>query len=233
MGPTIERRLMQTRRQLLGGACRVGLGAAALSTLLKSDTFAAEPSRAQNNGPGYDPGNPGPGHFTAKAKRIIYLCQAGAPSQIDTFDYKPMLDKLNGKELPPSIRRGQRLTGIIAVLPEHRIVRITVSRQDAEFHGTHIAPTALGLLVHRRLPGNVVEQTRWCPPGHLRVDTEPFLFPKLVRVQVCLKVQRVALNGVHAFRGIRTDSHRHEAHGDAGQDSVATMGHRWNFTPAG
>ncbi len=105
---------MQTRRQLLGDACRVGLGAAALGTLLNKGAFAAKRSVAQNNGPGYAPGNPGPGHFAAKAKRIIYLCQAGAPSQIDTFDYKPTLEKHNGKELPPSIRMGQRLTGMTA-----------------------------------------------------------------------------------------------------------------------
>ncbi len=47
---------------------------------------------------------PGPTHFPGKAKRVIYLCQSGAPSQIDTFDYKPSLEKLNGQELPDSIR---------------------------------------------------------------------------------------------------------------------------------
>ena len=49
---------------------------------------------------------------TAKAKRVIYLFQAGAPSQIDLFDYKPRLIKDHGKELPDSVRQGQRLTGM-------------------------------------------------------------------------------------------------------------------------
>jgi hypothetical protein len=51
-------------------------------------------------------------HFTAKAKRVIYLFQSGGPSQQDLFDYKPMLNKMNGQELPASVRQGQRLTGM-------------------------------------------------------------------------------------------------------------------------
>ena len=51
-------------------------------------------------------------HFAPKAKRIIYLFQSGGPSQIDLFDYKPLLEKMRGEELPESIRQGQRLTGM-------------------------------------------------------------------------------------------------------------------------
>jgi hypothetical protein len=87
------------------------MGAAALASLL-SEPAAAAASKAQENGPGHAPGDPGPVHFAAKAKRIIYLCQSGAPSQIDTFDYKPSLEKLDGQNLPDSIRQGQRLTGM-------------------------------------------------------------------------------------------------------------------------
>ncbi len=53
-------------------------------------------------------------HFAPKAKRVIYLFQSGAPSQIELFDHKPALAKLRGTELPDSIRRGQRLTGMTA-----------------------------------------------------------------------------------------------------------------------
>jgi len=49
-----------------------------------------------------------------KAKRIIYLCQSGGPSQFELFDYKPLLTKLHGSELPASIRGGQRLTAMSA-----------------------------------------------------------------------------------------------------------------------
>src|SRR5262249_28652274 len=57
-------------------------------------------------------GLPGLPHFPAKAKRVIYLFQSGAPSQMDLFDYKPRLNDLRGAELPDSIRMGQRLTGM-------------------------------------------------------------------------------------------------------------------------
>jgi hypothetical protein len=57
-------------------------------------------------------GLPGIPHFPAKAKRAIYLFQSGAPSQLDLFDPKPGLEKLRGVDLPDSIRRGQRLTGM-------------------------------------------------------------------------------------------------------------------------
>ncbi len=51
-------------------------------------------------------------HFAPKAKRIIYLFQSGGPSQFELFDYKPMLNKMRGMELPDSVRKGQRLTGM-------------------------------------------------------------------------------------------------------------------------
>ncbi|MCB0665877.1 MAG: DUF1501 domain-containing protein [Saprospiraceae bacterium] len=51
-------------------------------------------------------------HFAPKVKRIIYLFQSGGPSQHDLFDYKPLLNKLNGEELPDSVRQGQRITGM-------------------------------------------------------------------------------------------------------------------------
>ncbi|MBD0831908.1 DUF1501 domain-containing protein [Aestuariibaculum sediminum] len=51
-------------------------------------------------------------HFAPKAKRVIYLFQSGGPSQLELFDYKPLLDKLRGQDLPDSVRQGQRLTGM-------------------------------------------------------------------------------------------------------------------------
>jgi hypothetical protein len=51
-------------------------------------------------------------HFAPKAKRVIYLFQNGAPSQLESFDYKPLLNKMVGQELPASIRGAQRLTGM-------------------------------------------------------------------------------------------------------------------------
>jgi Protein of unknown function (DUF1501) len=51
-------------------------------------------------------------HAAPKAKRVIYLFQAGGPSQLETFDYKPLLNQRNGEDLPASVRMGQRLTGM-------------------------------------------------------------------------------------------------------------------------
>lgn len=53
-------------------------------------------------------------HFAPRAKRVIYLFQSGGPSQVDLFDYKPLLEKMHGEELPASVRMGQRLTGMTA-----------------------------------------------------------------------------------------------------------------------
>jgi hypothetical protein len=112
-------RLSSRRAFLQQGLTRtgVGLGAIALASLTGSAppapaAAATGDSLAVNNGPGYAPGQVGPTHFPPRVKRVIYLCQSGAPSQIDTLDYKPTLDKLNGQELPESIRGGQRLTGM-------------------------------------------------------------------------------------------------------------------------
>src|SRR5262245_16395319 len=55
-------------------------------------------------------GLPGFPQFAPKAKRVIYLFQSGAPSQMDLFDYKPAIENQRGRELPSSVRMGQRIT---------------------------------------------------------------------------------------------------------------------------
>lgn len=59
-------------------------------------------------------GIPGIPDIPARAKRVVYLFQSGGPSQFETFDYKPMLEKMHGQNLPDSVRKGQRLTGMSA-----------------------------------------------------------------------------------------------------------------------
>ncbi len=94
-----------TRRDFFGKFA-LGLGGIALSQLLPSARGAGAP-------------NPFGGvlaqaHHAPKAKRIIYLFMAGGPSQLELFDYKPLLNRRNGEELPESVRMGQRLTGMSA-----------------------------------------------------------------------------------------------------------------------
>lgn len=83
----------------------IGLGSAALGSLLIPGLF----DNTGEDEAGFIPGVP---HFAPKAKRVIYLFQNGAPSQLESFDYKPTLNKLMGQDLPESIRQGQRLTGM-------------------------------------------------------------------------------------------------------------------------
>jgi hypothetical protein len=92
-----------TRRQALASSA---VSLAALATLLNTGR-----ARAEDHSSGGLPGLP---HFTPRAKRVIYLCQSGAPSQIDLFDPKPAIKNRFKEELPDSIRMGQRLTGMTA-----------------------------------------------------------------------------------------------------------------------
>jgi len=99
----IKQRLQITRRHFLG-KMSLGLGSVALGSLLIPDLF-----KGNEDGMGQLTGLP---HFAPKAKRIIYLFQNGAPSQLESFDYKPLLTKMTGQDLPESVRQGQRLTGM-------------------------------------------------------------------------------------------------------------------------
>lgn len=107
MDPIQERQLLLTRRNFFGGT-GIRLGGLALACLAggpEEVVGAAETKRMH-------PALPGLPHFPPKAKAVIYLHMNGAPSQIDTWDYKPGLQKWFDKELPDSIRNGQRLTGM-------------------------------------------------------------------------------------------------------------------------
>ncbi|GAB2792245.1 DUF1501 domain-containing protein [Rhabdobacter roseus] len=101
----IDRRRFLTKTTL-------GLGALALGSLVggqkllsaKVPELATEPSDELLRMP----------HFAPKAKRMVYLFQSGGPSQLDLYDYKPELAKYQAQELPDSVRKGQRLTGMSA-----------------------------------------------------------------------------------------------------------------------
>ncbi len=94
--------LAETRRQFFSRGAR-GLGTLALASLIHGDA-SGEPAKSGTGGLSELP------HFPAKAKRAIYLHMVGAPPQMDLFDYKPGMKEWFDKDLPESIRRGQRLT---------------------------------------------------------------------------------------------------------------------------
>ncbi len=100
----LEEGLNHNRRKFLS-RLSLGVGSLALGSLLVPDIFSGK-SEAEEAMMHALP------HFAPKAKRVIYLFQNGAPSQLESFDYKPLLNKRMGEELPESIRGTQRLTGM-------------------------------------------------------------------------------------------------------------------------
>ncbi|MEX0883068.1 MAG: DUF1501 domain-containing protein, partial [Cyclobacteriaceae bacterium] len=103
----LESGLNENRRKFLS-KISLGLGSVALGSLLIPDLFTGKSELDTDKLMASLP------HFAPKAKRVIYLFQNGAPSQLESFDYKPTLNKRVGEELPESIRQGQRLTGMTA-----------------------------------------------------------------------------------------------------------------------
>ena len=91
----LNRRTFLTRSGL-------GIGAAALSSLLTSTATASSPADDSD----YQ-GLPGLPHFKPRIKRVIFLCMAGGPSHLETFDYKPELAKLDGQPMPDTYTKGQ------------------------------------------------------------------------------------------------------------------------------
>jgi hypothetical protein len=104
MGINRELDLHITRRQLFGLTAK-GIGVGALASLMGIDAVAAAAAERDPRTGGLI----GLPHFAPKAKRVIFLHQSGGPSQLETFDYKPMLDKYQGTQIPDSVRMGQRV----------------------------------------------------------------------------------------------------------------------------
>ena len=107
--PIEERSHLLNRRAFLSKTS-TGIGTIALGSLLGS--FSSCTSKVGSSFPNASTGILDKLHFAPKAKRVIYLFQSGGPSQLELFDYKPELAKRRGEDLPESIRKGQRLTGM-------------------------------------------------------------------------------------------------------------------------
>jgi hypothetical protein len=106
--PISEHLGLLTRRHFFARTS-AGLGPIALAALLGDELLAADVQpRSHGAGVGGFP------NFAPRARRVIYLFQSGAPSQVDLFDEKPLLSRVQGTDLPDSVRMGQRLTGMTA-----------------------------------------------------------------------------------------------------------------------
>ncbi len=142
--------LQQTRRHFFRD-CGAGLGKIALASLLmgKSSAPGIAAASPAGNTAGQMP------HFAPKAKRVIYLFMAGAPSQLELFDNKPELAKLAGKPLPPSVIKGQRYAFIqpdAAVLaPRFKFKRHGQSGAELSEMLPHLAKVADDIAIVRSM----------------------------------------------------------------------------------
>ena len=119
MNPAHEYHQLQNRRQFFQGA-GLKMGGIALAQLLGQRALAAPATTTGE----MHPALPGLPHFAPKAKNLIYLHMNGAPSQIDLFDHKPRLTDFFDKELPDSIRNGQRIrANLLLNAAAHRALR--------------------------------------------------------------------------------------------------------------
>jgi hypothetical protein len=136
MDPRVEYQLLRTRRQFFSQCCETvggAMGLAGLAAMLPASvTQAAAAATGANSVVG--PGLLGAPHFAPKAKRIIYLFMSGAPSQLETFDYKPGLREYFDVDLPASVQKGQRLTTMTS---EQTRFPMVGSKFRFDRHGDH------------------------------------------------------------------------------------------------
>jgi uncharacterized protein (DUF1501 family) len=104
MNPLLDYHRLQTRRQFFGDS-GLRVGGIALASMMGHELASAAPAKGLIHPP-----MPGLPHFAPKAKRLIYLHMNGAPSQLDLWDHKPQLKAFFDKDLPESVRNGQRIT---------------------------------------------------------------------------------------------------------------------------
>lgn len=178
MNPQDKRRLDITRRHFFR-ECGVGVGKIALASLL-TDAFSARSAFAQG-GPAAaqrtDPLAPKKPHYAPKAKRVIHLFMAGAPSQLDLFDNKPDLTKFEGKPIPPSIIGGQRYAFIrpdaAALGPRFKFAKYGQSGAELSEMLPHLAEIVDDICIVRSMkteqfnhaPAQIFFNTGFAQPG--------------------------------------------------------------------
>lgn len=152
------------RRTFLRGASG-WLGAAALSQLLPQSAPADESTQRWQ-------GVVRPLHLPARAKRVIFLCMAGGPSHLETFDYKPELAKMNGKPMPASYTKGQpiaQLQGkkLTCMAPQHPFARHGKSGQQISSVFTHLPKVADEICILKSLKTEAINHD----PAHTFMNT--------------------------------------------------------------
>jgi hypothetical protein len=130
--PLLESKLNINRRTFLS-RMSTGIGSVALGSLMMPSLFSCNSNSIEED---ILAGVP---HFAPKAKRVIYLFQSGAPSQLESFDYKPLLRKMHGQDLPASIRMGQRLTTMTSGQTGFPLVGSAVDFKQYGQHGAWLS----------------------------------------------------------------------------------------------
>ncbi|MEY4166643.1 MAG: hypothetical protein RIR52_467 [Acidobacteriota bacterium] len=153
-----------TRRTFLSHGL-AGLGSLALTSLLGRETVASQaPDRWR--------GVINPLHHAAKAKRVIFLYQAGGPSQFETFDYKPKLAEMHGQPMPESFTRGQQIAQLqgqklVCYGPQFKFKRFGKSGQEIMEQFTNIGGIADDLCIIRSMWGEQINHD----PAHQLMNT--------------------------------------------------------------
>ncbi len=117
----------------------------ALNSLLQPRLFAAGSKGVVN-----------PLHYPPKAKRVIFLYQAGGPSHLETFDYKPKLAEMNGKPMPESFTKGQQIaqlqnSALVCFGPQYQFKKFGKSGQEMNELFTHIGSVADDICIIRSM----------------------------------------------------------------------------------
>ncbi|MCC6143611.1 MAG: DUF1501 domain-containing protein [Candidatus Hydrogenedentes bacterium] len=158
--------LKQTRRQFLGYSAR-GIGTLALASLL-GQTASAAPIET----PGRWAGVVNPLHFAPRAKRVIHLYMAGGPSHLESFDYKPELERLHGQPMPESFTKGQpiaQLQGqeLKCMAPQHAFRKWGSSGQEISEIFPHIGGIADDICIVRSMQTEQINHD----PAHTFMNT--------------------------------------------------------------
>jgi uncharacterized protein (DUF1501 family) len=136
MNPLHEYKNLATRRTFLGATAGATIGSTALSALLGNIATAASTGASSPRASGGLPSLP---HFTPKAKRVLCLFQSEGFSHVDLFDNKPSLAANHGKELPPSVKGNQRITGMTSGQASFPVVAPMWPGRRCGQHGTWIS----------------------------------------------------------------------------------------------
>ena len=162
-----------TRRAFLSRTS-TGVGAAALASLLRPDVAFAAPATAKS--PVTDSttgrGVVHPLHHAAKVKRVIFLCQAGGPSHLETFDYKPKLAAMHGKPMPEFYTKGQPIAQLqnkklTCFAPQHKFKKWGESGQQVSTVLPHIGGVADEIAVIRSMVTRQINHD----PAHTFMNT--------------------------------------------------------------